>query len=149
MRATVRAPLVAIVLLTAARVQGQPPPIARDPRAQHVLSRTKAGQEGQVACDELDAGVGKALIELAEASHAESLERLSVAYRLAERAGRCAGSDPLVGAALNGLSDILLGRGEFDRALAVAEESVSIHERLHDEVGLAEAWNRAGNAQWW
>jgi hypothetical protein len=59
--------------------------IERDSRAQHVLSRTKTGQEGQVACDELDAGVGKALIELAGASQAESLERLSVAYRLAER----------------------------------------------------------------
>jgi CHAT domain-containing protein/Tfp pilus assembly protein PilF len=149
MRATVRAPLVAFVLLAATTARAQSPSIARDPRAQHVLSRTKAGQEGQVACDELDAGVGKALIELAEASHAESLERLSVAYRLAERAGRCAGSDPLVGAALNGLSNILLERGDLNAALAVAEESVGIHERVHDDVGLAEAWNRAGNAHGW
>jgi hypothetical protein len=55
MRATVGATLVAIALLMAASARAQSPSIARDPRAQHVLSRTKAGQEGQVACDDLDA----------------------------------------------------------------------------------------------
>src|SRR3984893_2886085 len=116
MRATVRAPLVAFVLMTATTARAQSPSIARDPRAQHVLSRTKAGQEDQVACDELDAGVGEALIELGQQSRAESLERLTVAYRLAERAARCAGSDRLAGAALNGLSDTLFERGQFDAA---------------------------------
>jgi CHAT domain-containing protein/Tfp pilus assembly protein PilF len=113
------------------------------------MASTKSGREGEVPCDKLDGAVGTALIDLSDQARGESLERLSVALRLAERAGRCLGAEALVGAALNGLSDVLLGRGDFDRALATAKESVAIHERLHDDVGLAEAWNRAGNAEWW
>jgi CHAT domain-containing protein/Tfp pilus assembly protein PilF len=148
MRATVRVPLVLIALLTAASVRAQTP-IARNLPAQDLLARTKAGQEDQVACNELDAGVAEALVDFGQQSRTESLERLTVAYRLAERAARCAGSDRLVGAALNGLSDTLLGRGQFDAALATANESIRIHERLKDSAGLAEGWNRVGNAHSW
>jgi CHAT domain-containing protein/tetratricopeptide (TPR) repeat protein len=43
----------------------------------------------------------------------------------------------------------LLERGQFDAALAAAKESIQIHERSNDNAGLAEAWNRAGNAHSW
>src|ERR1700730_2625687 len=115
MRATVRVPLVVIALLTATTIRAQTP-TARNLRAQDLLARTSAGQEDQVACNQLDAGVGEALIELGQQSRTESFERLTVAYRLAERAARCAGSDRLAGAALNGLSDTLFERGQFDAA---------------------------------
>jgi CHAT domain-containing protein/Tfp pilus assembly protein PilF len=148
MEVTARAPLVAIVLFMAAAVRAQTPPMAPGARAQELLSRTKAGQEGDVVCGELDEAVGNALLHFAEQAGGASNERLTVAFRLAERAGRCAGWEPLVGAALNGLSNVLLGRGQFDRALAVAEESVRIHQSLPGS-GLAEAWNRVGNAHYW
>jgi CHAT domain-containing protein/Tfp pilus assembly protein PilF len=149
LRVAVRAPVIAIALLTPIAGRAQTPAIGPAARAQDLLSRTKSGQEHDVACADLDEHVGKVLIELSEQARAESLERMAVALRLAERAGRCAASEPLVGSALNGLSDVLLGQGAFDRALAVAEESIEIHGRLHDDAGLAEAWNRVGNAQWW
>ena len=118
-------------------------------RARTLAATTKKGQEAEVPCAQLDEGVGKALLDLGEQARTRSFEPAAVAFRLAERAGRCAGSDALIGAALNALSDTLIGLGNFDEALTTARESVDIHTRLHDDVGLAEAWNRVGNAEGW
>lgn len=66
----------------------------------------------------------------------------------AERAARCAGSEPLTGTALNGLSDVLIRRGEIDAALTAAHESIRVHEHLKDNGGQAEAWKNVANAEW-
>jgi len=139
--------VVAIVLATApVRAQTS---AATDSVVQDLLSRTKPGQEQSVPCDRLDEQIAKALMAFGQQARTVPLERLTTAYRLAERAARCAGADGSVGAALNALSDVLFERGQFDAARAAAQESVGIHERLHDEAGLAEAWNRVGNIEWW
>ena len=123
MQVTARAPLIAIFLLTAAAVRAQTLTMASGPRAQSLLSKTKGGQEGDVTCGGLDSAVAKALIELGERARSDSLERATTAFRLAERAARCAGSEPLTGAALNALGDALYRRGELDAALATVKES--------------------------
>ena len=118
-------------------------------RARTLVSTTKKGNEGEVPCAQLDEGVGRALLDLGEQARTRSFEPAAVAFRLAERAGRCASSDALIGAALNALSDTLIGVGNFDEAFTTARESIDVHTRLHDDVGLAEAWNRVGNAEGW
>jgi CHAT domain-containing protein/Tfp pilus assembly protein PilF len=149
MRATARAPLVAIVLLTATDVAGQTPPSALEARAERLVSTTKAGQERAVACGELDAAIGKSFIDLGETARAAAeFDRAFIAFRLAERAARCAESDPLIGAALNGVSEVMMRRGDLDTALAAATESIRIHERLKDDAGLAQAWNNVANVNW-
>jgi len=148
MPAAGRALHVVAIVLAAVSVRAQTS-ASPDAVVQDLLSHTRAGQEQSVPCDRLDAGIAQALIDFGQQSRTVPLERLTTAYRLAERAARCAGADRLVGAALNALSDVLLERGQFDAARAAAQESVEIHGRLHDEAGLAEAWNRVGNLEWW
>src|SRR3982751_1320345 len=100
MCAITRPPGIAIVLLAATALRAQtPPPMAPGPRATDLLARTKGGQESRVACDQLDESVGAALLHTAEQARGASLERLTVAFGLAEKAGRCAGSEFLVGEA--------------------------------------------------
>jgi CHAT domain-containing protein/Tfp pilus assembly protein PilF len=143
MRSTARGSLGAIVLLAATAAGAQ---TTSADRAQRLWAKTAGGQEAAVACGEVEEDVGRALIDLGEQARGESLERLTIAYRLAERSARCAGSDRLLGAALNDLSDTLFGRGQFEAALAAAVESIQVHDRSKDTAGLAEGWNRAGNA---
>src|SRR5438477_2569923 len=147
MQVTARAPLIAIFLLTAAAVRAQTLTMAAGSRAQDLLSRATSGQLGDVACGELDASIAKALIDLGEQARSDSLDRATSAFRLAGKAARCAGSEALTGAALNGLSDVLFRRGELDGALAAAQESIRIHERLQDTAGQAEAWKNVANAE--
>src|SRR5215467_7727015 len=104
MHITSRAALIGI-FLAAADVVGAQTPAAE--RAQVLLTATKSGQEAVVACSTLDEPVARALIELGVRVRAESLERATVAFRLAERAGRCLASDVLTGAALNELGNVL------------------------------------------
>src|SRR5262249_50914375 len=124
-------------------------PSGVESRLQELLSGTKPGHEHEVPCERLDAGLAQRLIDFGRQARTEPLERLTTVYRLAERAGRCTGAGVAVGAALNAGSDILYARGQFDAALAAAEESVRVNERLNDAAGLAEAWNRAGNVHAW
>src|SRR5207247_10082801 len=100
MAATIRAPLIVIMVLSASAVRAQTTMIAPEERARHLVSATKSGQEGAATCDDLDAAVGKALIGFGDQTRAASLDRVAVAYRLAERTGRCLGSESLVGSAL-------------------------------------------------
>src|SRR5437763_1704793 len=146
MQVTARAPLIAILLLTAP-VPAQTLMKAAISHAQDLLSRASSGQVGGIACVELDASIAKALIGLGEQARSDSLERATTAFRLAEKAARCAGSEALTGAALNGVSDVLFRRGELDGALAAAQESIRIHERLQDTAGQAEAWKNVANAE--
>ena len=148
---TARLSLIAICLLGTTVITAQMPDSTSEARARAIFSRTKAGQEQQVVCDELDEGVGRAFLSLASETMipTPSLEQMAVAARLAERTARCIDSDSLLGAALNAVSNLLLGLTDFDGAVAVGKESVALHIRLHDDIGLAEAWNRIGNAEWW
>jgi len=136
-------------LLTAAHARAQTPPAPPSPRVKDLLSSTRGGQEGEVPCAGLDAPLAEALLGFGEQVHADSVERATIAFRLAERAARCIGSGSLTGAALNALSPVLLARGEVSAALDGAQESVRILEPLNDRAGLAEAWNNVGNVQWW
>ena len=105
-----------VAILTAASGRAQPPPVTAASRARELLSTTKGGHERDVPCGQLDEPVGRALIALAGEVGTTKYEREVVALRLAERAGRCAGLYPLVGAALNELSNVLLGVGDFEAA---------------------------------
>jgi CHAT domain-containing protein/Tfp pilus assembly protein PilF len=145
MHITVRAALIGILLIAADAVGAQTPPPAR---AQALLASTKSGQEASVGCGTFDEPLGRALIALGTQVRGESLERATVAFRLAERAGRCLESDALTGAALNELGNVLNLRGENDGALAAARESQQIHTRLKDDAALAQAVNIVGNVHW-
>jgi CHAT domain-containing protein/Tfp pilus assembly protein PilF len=138
----------ACLLGLSAGAQAQNDDTSSQLRAQQVLSATRAGQEGSVACDRL-AGLGQPLIALGKEVGGSSTDRAVIAFRLAERAGRCAGSEPLLGAALTELSAALLGVGSLDASLAAAKESVELLGRLNDRTALASAWNALGNVHWW
>jgi len=116
-------------------------------RAKRLLAQYADGRHTQVSCADLDLSVGRALIEAGD--DAPSVSRAIDAYRLAERAGTCAQSDALVGAALNGLAGALQTHGDNAEAIRTGETSITIHERLHDQAGIARAWNIIGNAHWW
>jgi CHAT domain-containing protein/tetratricopeptide (TPR) repeat protein len=149
MHATVRASVVTACLCVATSASAQMPADSPTARARQLLAATRSGQEGEVACDGLDAAVARSLVDLGDRTRANAPERATVAFRLAERAARCADAAALTGLALNDLSEVLFARGQFQAALAAAEESVRIHERLHDAAALAEAWNNVGNVHWW
>lgn len=141
-------PVAAFSLVVSSGTHAQAP-IGADARARELLSRTAEGQEAKVPCAELDAAIVRALIDAGDHVSFTTSPQVTVAYRLAERGARCVQSDPLIGAALNGLANSLQWRGDNAGAVRTAEESVAIHERLHDLVGLATAWNTIGNAHWW
>jgi hypothetical protein len=126
--------------------RAQTDPASPRVRAQQVLTTTKSGHEGDVPCDALE-GLGQPLIELGKEAGGRSLDRAAIAFRLAERAGRCAGSEPLLAAALTELSATLLGAGSLDASLAAAKESVELFGRLNDRnrlgIGLERARQRA------
>src|SRR5262249_35724355 len=145
MRAAARACATAIVLIAVASIRAQMPEAGVRPRAEALLSRVSAGQEAAVPCTEFDESSGKDLLRIAEKAQSHSA---ILAWRLAQRAGDCAGEDTIVGAALTGLSNALMGRGQFSEALAAAQESVRVHERLQGP-GLSRALSGAGNAHWW
>jgi len=148
MRAIHRALPAVLLLVLVVDVRAQTAPPLLDARVTTLLSTLQAGQQ-EVPCDQLDAGVAQSLLDFAQRSRREPLDRLTTIYRLAERAARCAGTDALAGAALNGLSDTLFERGQLDAALAAARESIVLNERAKDEAGIAEAWNRVGNVYVW
>ena len=116
--------------------------------AAELLSGVKEGAEGRVDCASFLPDAANSFLELGEQARSESLERATVAFRLAERAARCSGSEKELGAALNALGDSLFRRGALDAALAVARESTGIHEQLHDAGGQAGAWNIVANVRW-
>ncbi len=137
---------VAVLVLITRLVQAQTPaPV--ETRAQALLRQTPAGRELDVPCDQL-VGIGKALFDLGKQAQTESLDRAASAFRLAERAGRCGGSVPLLGSALTELSATLLGTGSLDASLAAAKESVDLLGPLDDAVAAASAWNALGNVYW-
>jgi CHAT domain-containing protein/Tfp pilus assembly protein PilF len=117
--------------------------------ARQLRASTRPGEEDTLPCDRVDQDVARALILASQQNRSEPFDQLKHGLLLAVRAGRCAGSDAIVGAALNELSDVLLGLGDFDGALATGRESVATPQRLHDDPGMAEAWNRVGNAEAW
>jgi CHAT domain-containing protein/tetratricopeptide (TPR) repeat protein len=82
----------------------------------------------------------------AEERLAGQFVRSFAAYDAAVAVAKRAGADRELGQALNGLADTLFRLGNR-RAMAVAEESVALHERLNDTAGLAEAWNNVGNVK--
>lgn len=145
-----RPPLVFTIalLLSASSLRAQTDPIPADVRAERILAKTGSGREGDVVCDSLD-GSAQALIDLATKLRPESLERATVAFRLAERAARCAGSKAVLAAALVQLSEVLLDRAAVGEALAAAIESREIYQHLDDSSGLATAWNAVGYARYW
>lgn len=136
-------------LRSAAVITHQTP--APDPaaRALQLVSTTVSGREPAVPCEQLDADTAKALIAFGTGARSESFERIARAFRLAERAGRCLNSDPLLGSALLELSGTVKDWGHFDEALAAAEEAVRVFERTDDRSQLARAWTAVGNAQGW
>src|SRR5689334_20360466 len=132
MHSTVRLALVATLLLGGGLARAQEPAAVR---AQTLLSGTRSGHEGDVGCADLSEPIARALIELGGQVRGESLDRAAVAFRLAERAGRCLESVPLTAAALNELGNVLNLRGDNDLALAAATESAQLYERLEDDAG--------------
>lgn len=140
--------LIALAFLPARVLRAQTP-AAMDSQVRDLLSRTKAGQEQEVACDQLDTGLAQTLIKTAKEARSESLDRLTTVYRLAERAARCAGDDALAGAALVALSDVLLERGQLDAALTAARDGARLYEQVGDRAGLTRSWSAIGNVYWW
>jgi len=141
-------PVILALLFLPSDARAQTDPASPRVRAQQVLTTTKSGHEGNVPCDALE-GLGQPLIELGKEAGGSSLDRAAIAFRLAVRAGRCAGSEPLLAAALTELSATLLGAGSLDASLAAAKESVELFGRLNDRTALASAWNALGNVHWW
>src|SRR5436190_20820984 len=141
----------AMVLLSLATpvVTGAQTQEAATAAARTLASAITPGDESTVPCQRLDLDTARALILLSQQNRTEPFEQLKHGLLIAVRAGRCHGSDVVVGMALNDLSDVMLGLGDFDGALETGRESVAIHERLGDDRGRAEAWNRVGNAQSW
>jgi tetratricopeptide (TPR) repeat protein len=93
--------------------------------------------------------VAKALLASGDNAKLENeYVRAEVAYQLAETIARAASAEGLVGAALNGRAESLFRLTELDRAKAVAEESVRIHEALNEPDGLGEGWNWIGNVHY-
>jgi CHAT domain-containing protein/Tfp pilus assembly protein PilF len=148
MRATGPLLFGVLLLLPPAPALAQPPKEGRDRAAVDLLARTKPGAEAKVACEELTVDLGGALIDLGDRTRSDSFERATVAFRLAERAARCAGSEALLGRALNSAGDVLMQRGLLDEALTDAQEAAGIHERLHDTAALAQSWNVIANVRW-
>lgn len=93
--------------------------------------------------------VVQALLALADKERmAGQLPAALAAYEAATAAAKSAGAERELGRALNGLADALFRLGnQMARALAVANESIALHERLNDPAGLAEAWNNLGNVR--
>jgi len=141
-------PVILALFFPPSEAPAQTDPASPRVRAQQVLTVTKSGHEGDVPCAGLD-GLGQPLIELGKEAGGSSLDQAVIAFRLAERAGRCAGSEPLLGAALTELSATLLGAGSLDASLAAAKESVELLGRFDDRTALASAWNALGNVHWW
>jgi CHAT domain-containing protein/Tfp pilus assembly protein PilF len=140
----------AILLLASPHVVGAQSvadPVTAAARA--LAAATKSGAEDAISCEHLTEPIGRALVQLVAESRTDAPNELAHRLRIAIRAGRCAASDAVVGDALSELSDVQLALGDFDGALASGRESVTIHERLGDDRGRAEAWNRVGNAQRW
>src|ERR1700730_13015610 len=137
-----------VSFLPAAGLSAQSDQTSAEARARHLLFATKSGQEGAVSCDQVD-GAGKVLIEIGKDIRSSSTERAVIAFRLAARAGLCAHSEPLRGAAVKELADALFGFESIDVALAAAKESVEILQTLDDGPALASALNNLGNVHWW
>jgi len=91
--------------------------------------------------------VAEALVERGDKARlASEFGRAAAVYDVAGRiARRLDASAALLGRALNGEGDAWFRLGEFDRARAVSEESVTLHERAQLPGGLAQAWNSIGN----
>lgn len=145
MPATFRVALVVGTLLPGAVASAQP---AAPSRAERLVANVRGDDRPPVDCAQVTAEDVSALIALADTLRGESLERATAASRIAVDAGRCVGADALTGAALNQLGTLLNLRGLNDEAAAAAQESERIHERLHDDGGLAQAWNVEGNILW-
>ncbi len=145
MPAAFRVALAVLALFSAVDLRAQTAP---QTRAEALLADTHGDRPPAVDCRQVGQDDVAAFMDLGAKLRGESLERSTAAYRLAADAARCAGSDALVGAALNSLGTLLNLRGLNDEAAVVAHESETIHERLHDEGGLAQAWNIQASIRW-
>ena len=144
MPATFHVALVLLATWPAAALRAQPAPPTR---AEALLAAARRGHR-PLDCAEVTGADAPALATLGDSLRGQSLERATEAYRLEVEAARCAGADAQTGAALNQLGTVLNLRGLNDEAAAVALESERIHERLHDDNGLAQAWNLQANIAW-
>jgi CHAT domain-containing protein/Tfp pilus assembly protein PilF len=92
----------------------------------------------------------KALMALGNKAKVEDeFARAAIAFELAEIAARKVADTEQLGAALNGRVESLFRLTELDRAKAIAEESVRVHEARQDANGQGEAWNWIGNIHYY
>ena len=91
--------------------------------------------------------IAKALIALGTKERlAGEIDRAFTAFDAAVGVARKVRADRELGIALNGKAEAMFRQGNRD-AIAVAEESIAVHERLNDLSGIAEAWNTIGNVK--
>ncbi len=140
-------PAVALALLMAAPAAQSAAP-QPEARAQQLIAATKSGEESTVACERLE-GLGQALIDGGLAIEPQSVTRAVIAFRLAERAGRCAGAPLVRSTALANLADALLSVPAIDEALSAATQSVTLLDDIDAPAERAHALNALGIVHWW
>jgi CHAT domain-containing protein/tetratricopeptide (TPR) repeat protein len=137
-----------LIILAAPSAEGQVAVPSPDALASRIVAASERERAELLSRSELATlELARALIARGAKERAASeLARALTAYDAAEKIARRLRADRELGLALNGVADALFRQADR-RGLAVAQESIALHERLNDISGQAEAWNTAGNVK--